>query len=99
MNGERVNDDKLIRMANDIAAFFKSYGEADAVAGIRHHIESFWTPKMRADLAGCLATGSATNLSPLASAALRASPPRGGPAERETAGPATAGEVGASDAG
>ena len=65
-----MSEDKLVRMANDIAKFFLPYGEAKAVEGIRHHIASFWTPKMRAGLAGRLADG-----------------------------PATAGELGASDAG
>ncbi|GJD92307.1 MULTISPECIES: formate dehydrogenase subunit delta [Methylobacterium] len=42
--------DKLVRMANQIAAFFRSYPEEEAVAGIDKHIRAFWTPKMIANL-------------------------------------------------
>ncbi len=38
---------KLTMMANQIAQFFRSYPHDQAVAGIAHHIEAFWTPKMR----------------------------------------------------
>ena len=38
--------DKLVRMANQIAAFFRSYPEEEAVAGIQKHISAFWTPRM-----------------------------------------------------
>jgi formate dehydrogenase subunit delta len=37
-------------MANQIAAFFRAYPEADAVAGVGEHIRAFWTPGMRAAL-------------------------------------------------
>ena len=42
--------EKLVRMANQIAAFFRSYPEDEAVAGIHKHIVAFWTPKMRTTL-------------------------------------------------
>ncbi len=35
---------KLDHMANQIAAFFRSYPEEEAVAGIHDHIRSFWSP-------------------------------------------------------
>jgi formate dehydrogenase subunit delta len=41
-----VEDDKLVFMANQIAGYFRSYPEADAVAGVADHIKSFWTPGM-----------------------------------------------------
>jgi formate dehydrogenase subunit delta len=37
----------LVRMANQISSFFKSYGEAEAVDGIADHINKFWEPRMR----------------------------------------------------
>ena len=37
----------MIRMANQIAAFFEAYPRAEAVDGIAKHIRSFWTPRMR----------------------------------------------------
>jgi len=43
-------NDKLVRMANQIASFFRSYPEEEAVAGISKHIVAFWTPKMRRNL-------------------------------------------------
>ncbi|CAN7436515.1 formate dehydrogenase subunit delta [Rhizobium sp. LjRoot98] len=38
---------KLVRMANQIATFFKSQPEAERVAGIATHINKFWEPRMR----------------------------------------------------
>jgi formate dehydrogenase subunit delta len=46
--------DKLVRMANQIATFFRSYPEEEAVAGIQKHIKAFWTPKMIAHLEATL---------------------------------------------
>ena len=37
----------LVRMANQISDFFKSYGEKEAVEGIAEHINRFWEPRMR----------------------------------------------------
>jgi len=40
-------DEKLIYMANQIAAFFAPQGKEKAVAGIADHINRFWDPHMR----------------------------------------------------
>ena len=40
----------MIRMANQIAAFFEAYPRAEALEGIAKHIKSFWTPRMRQQL-------------------------------------------------
>ena len=37
---------KMTMMANQIAQFFRSYPHDEAVAGVAHHIDKFWTPKM-----------------------------------------------------
>lgn len=37
----------MVRMANQIAGFFKSYGDAEAIEGISDHINKFWEPRMR----------------------------------------------------
>jgi formate dehydrogenase subunit delta len=38
----------LVKMANQIEAFFRSEPTADAaVAGIENHIRRFWEPRMR----------------------------------------------------
>lgn len=47
----------LVRMANQIADFFRSYPQDEAVAGVAAHIRGFWDPRMRAELARCLEAG------------------------------------------
>lgn len=46
---------RLIAMANQIAAFFEPYSEAEAIEGVEQHIRSFWEPRMRAQLQAVLA--------------------------------------------
>lgn len=69
-----MSDEKLVRMANQMADFFRAYPEAEAVAGIGGHIAAFWTPRMRAALASCAARGDAT-LDPLVLRALEQAEP------------------------
>ncbi|MCM2293385.1 formate dehydrogenase subunit delta [Allorhizobium sp. BGMRC 0089] len=38
---------KLVRMANQIAGFFRSQPEETQVEGIANHINKFWEPRMR----------------------------------------------------
>jgi formate dehydrogenase subunit delta len=40
-------DQKLVYMANQIAAFFHSMPHEEAVAGVAKHINDFWDPRMR----------------------------------------------------
>ena len=40
-------DEKLVMMANQIAAFFAAQGEERAVPAIADHIRKFWDPEMR----------------------------------------------------
>ena len=40
----------LIRMANQITAFFTPYSKAEALEGIAKHIHAFWDPRMRNQL-------------------------------------------------
>lgn len=40
---------KLARMADQIAEFFQTYPEAEAVDAIADHINQFWTRRMRED--------------------------------------------------
>ncbi|WP_131114563.1 formate dehydrogenase subunit delta [Lichenihabitans psoromatis] len=90
------SDDKLIRMANQIANYFHSYPDNQAMTGIHDHVVSFWTPKMRLKLGEAL---DAPSLDPLVRAAFRHPVEAPNPAEKEAAGPAAVGEIGASDAG
>ncbi|MEO5758334.1 MAG: formate dehydrogenase subunit delta [Mesorhizobium sp.] len=39
--------EKLVRMANQIAAFFHSKPREEGIAGIAEHINKFWEPRMR----------------------------------------------------
>lgn len=89
--------EKLVRMANQIASFFRSYPEEEAKAGIHEHIVSFWTPKMRATLLAH-ADAVAARLDPLVTAAMSSWPRAESPIRKEVAGPGEVGQL-ASDAG
>jgi formate dehydrogenase subunit delta len=64
-----MQPDKLVMMANQIAAFFAAQGEARAVPQIADHIEKFWDPRMRRTILAHVAAGGA-GLDPLAKAAI-----------------------------
>ena len=57
--------DTLVRMANQIADFFKIQSADLAVAGTADHIRKFWDPRMRAMMTQHLAHGGA-GLNPIA---------------------------------
>ena len=38
----------MVRMANQMAAFFKPYGTAEGSKELAAHINNFWEPRMRA---------------------------------------------------
>ncbi|WP_246216076.1 formate dehydrogenase subunit delta [Microvirga makkahensis] len=84
-------------MANQIASFFRSYPEDQAVKGIQDHLMAFWTPGMRKTL---LAHGSQgpDKLDPLVRRALLSFQVAKSPIEKEVAGPEKVGQLG-SDAG
>jgi formate dehydrogenase subunit delta len=90
-------NEKLVRMANQIAAFFRSYPQDEAVAGIHKHVTAFWTPRMRDQLvAHC---GEADHgLDPLALTALKITPKARSPIPDAVTDPHEQG-LGASDAG
>ena len=54
----------IVRMANQIAAFFKSYPHDEAVAGVTGHIKDYWEPRMKKALAAHIASG-ASGLEPM----------------------------------
>ena len=64
-----MTPETLVRMANQIADFFKSQPEEDALKGAANHIRYFWDPRMRTKMAEHLKAGGA-GLSPLARAAV-----------------------------
>ena len=50
----------LVQMVNDIGHFFAAEPKrSDAVAGIAGHIQRFWDPRMRRQIAAHLAAGGA----------------------------------------
>ncbi len=51
-----MSPEKMIRMANQIAAFHASQ-KGDAAAAVAGHINDFWDPRMRAQLLAHLAAG------------------------------------------
>jgi formate dehydrogenase subunit delta len=61
--------DKLVYMANQIGAFFKSQGQDKAITGTAEHIKKFWDPRMRAQIFAHLDAGGA-GIDPFVRAAL-----------------------------
>lgn len=47
----------MLRMANQIAAFFKSYPHEEALKEAATHFNNFWSPPMRKQLFAHLAKG------------------------------------------
>jgi formate dehydrogenase subunit delta len=69
-------DEKIVRMANQIATFFSSKPHEEAVTGTAEHINKFWDPRMRSKLFALLEKGDA-GFSPLVvEAAAHVRPPR-----------------------
>lgn len=65
MSGQR-----LVQMANDIAAFFAAEPDPDAATlGVESHLRKFWSPRMRAQLIEQWRR-DASALAPLATAAV-----------------------------
>jgi len=61
-----MNIERLVAMANDIAAFFAADPNPDAAAEqVANHLRRFWAPRMRDAIKRCLQQGGA-GLSPLA---------------------------------
>ena len=65
MNGER-----LVAMANDIAAFFDSEPDKEiAAAQVAAHLKRYWDPRMRRDLVSVASAGP-VGLAPIAARAV-----------------------------
>jgi len=63
------NIETLVRMANQIATFFRTQPEEAAIAGTADHIKAYWNKVMRRDIYAHLDAGGA-GLDPLALKAL-----------------------------
>jgi formate dehydrogenase subunit delta len=65
-----VDVERLVAMANDIAAFFDADPDkAVAAEGVRFHLTRFWDPRMRRQIIAHVGAGGA-GLSPTARAAV-----------------------------
>lgn len=49
--------EKIVRMANQIATFFRSKTREEGLAGLAEHINKFWEPRMRRHLFQVLDAG------------------------------------------
>lgn len=92
-----MTPEKLALMANQVASFFRTYPEEQACAGVRDHLQAFWTPGMRSTFLA-FAQADGPGVDPLVVKALRTGPDAKSPVARATA-PAEAVGQGASDAG
>ncbi len=63
-----MSPDKLVYMANQIAAFFGTQPREDQVARVAGHFRDFWDPRMRAQLLQIVEAGR-SDLNPIAAAA------------------------------
>ena len=63
---------KLVKMANDIAAFFAAEPERKAaVDGVAGHLKRFWEPRMRKEILAALDRGETQAMNELVVEALR----------------------------
>ena len=65
-----MQPDKLVRMANQIATFFRSQPGTDRADRVAQHLRDFWDPRMRAAIRAHLAAGG-EGLDDLARAAVQ----------------------------
>lgn len=64
---------KLVKMANDIAAFFEAEPDrAAAVEGVAGHLRRFWEPRMRRELVAHVRATGGADLRPIVVDAVRA---------------------------
>ncbi|MFL9500271.1 formate dehydrogenase subunit delta [Rhodopseudomonas palustris] len=66
-----MSPDRLVYMANQIGAFFRSQGADKAVPGITEHLKKFWEPRMRRAIIAHLEAGG-DGLAPEVRAAVEA---------------------------
>ncbi len=65
-----MGTEQLVRMANDIAAFFAAASDAGEPAqGVAGHLRRYWDPRMRREIVRYVASGG-DGLVPIARAAV-----------------------------
>ena len=68
--------ERLVAMANDIAAFFDAESDKEVAAeGVRVHLTKFWDPRMRREIIAHVGAGAA-GLAPTARRAVELLIPR-----------------------
>ena len=72
-----MNVDRLVAMANDIGNFFGGEPQPqERIAGVRHHLERFWDPRMRRQIRSYVDGGGTGLLDHVRAAVLLLDPPR-----------------------
>ena len=61
----------LVYMANQVAGFFASYPEAEAIDSTASHLKSFWDPRMRREIEAHLKEKAGAGLSHIALEAVK----------------------------
>ena len=61
----------LVYMANQVAAFFASYPEAEAIDGTANHLKSYWDPRMRRGIEAHIKDKAGAGLSHIAMEAVK----------------------------
>ncbi|MFT6167976.1 MAG: formate dehydrogenase subunit delta [Celeribacter sp.] len=54
-----MSPDTMVRMANQIAGFFKTQPKIDQAQAVADHISDFWEPRMKAQLVAFVANEGA----------------------------------------
>ena len=62
---------RLVHMANQVASFFASYPEAEAIESTASHLKSFWDPRMRREIEAHLKDKAGAGLSHIALEAVK----------------------------
>jgi len=70
-----VDIERLVAMANDIAAFFDAEAGPAAADGVRNHISRFWEARMRREIIAHLQKGGAGLVPTARDAVARLTPP------------------------
>jgi formate dehydrogenase subunit delta len=66
-----VTIQRLVHMANQVASFFASYPEAEAIDNTANHLTSFWDPRMRREIEAHLRDQAGAGLSHVALEAVK----------------------------
>lgn len=76
-----MNGAKLVKMANEIAAFYASEPDrAAAIEGVASHLKRFWEPRMRREILAIFDAGG-EEMAPLVAEAIAANRERLTPAD------------------